>query len=434
MPTIRPFRGLRYDLPRAGRAEALLAPPYDVVDEAGRRAIAARSPNNCIRVILPEGEGAAKYARGAAQFRRLMQEALVRDAEPSVYVYHQTFEVEGRTYTRKGFVALMELSPFGAGKVLPHERTLSGPKADRLELMRACDAHLELVFGLFPDPDRAWEAAVDGALDGPVLKADLDGVRHVLYRVHDPAAVERLAAVIEPKKVYIADGHHRYTTMVEYAKELRARGRPGADFGMVYLSNLDDPGLVVLPTHRLVHGVAGFDEAALLERLGRWFTIGEAPLPDDVPAMRRRLAQAAEGGRVAFGLAVPGRGTWRVLATRPDFDPAETPLAALPPALQRLDVVLLHELVLEAGLGISKQAQAEKRNLYYEKSSERALEDARTPGAHHEGVQLACFMNATPVEDVVAVCDSGEVMPQKSTFFHPKIPTGLVFHTLAEES
>ncbi|RMG97292.1 MAG: DUF1015 domain-containing protein [Deltaproteobacteria bacterium] len=432
MPRILPFRGLRYDLPRAGRAEDLLAPPYDVVDEAGRRAIAARSPNNCIRVILPEGEGAAKYARGAAEFRRLVDEALVRDTEPSIYVYHQTFDVDGRTYTRKGFVCLMELSPFGEGKVLPHERTLAGPRADRLELMRAADAHLELVFGLFPDPQRAWEQAV-GDLGQPVLDAELDGVRHVLYRVADPAAISALAEVLEPKKVYIADGHHRYTTMVEYAKELRARGRPGADFGMIYLSNLDDPGLVVLPTHRLVHDVPSFDAEALVDRLRAHFDVEQVALPASVGQLRERLAEAGRQG-TAFALSVPGSGTAWVLSTRADFDPAKTRLAALPEALRHLDVVLLHELVLEEGLGITKDAQERKLNIYYEKSSERALEEARVPGTHHTGVQLVCFMNATPVGDVVAVCDSGEVMPQKSTFFHPKIPTGLVFHDLSPES
>ena len=159
----------------------------------------------------------------------------------------------------------------------------------------------------------------------------------------------------------------------------------------------------------------------------------EEPLPGDVAALRGALEAAGREG-TAFALSVPGSGRWLRIVTRPDFDPERTRLGALPPALRRLDVVLLHELVLEEALGISKEAQEAKRNIVYEKSSARALEEARTPGTHHDGIQLVCFMNATPVEDVVAVCDSGEVMPQKSTFFHPKIPTGLVFHDLSGDA
>jgi uncharacterized protein (DUF1015 family) len=428
MATIRPFSGLRYDLERAGDPADLLAPPYDVVDAAARAEIGARSANNCIHVILPEGEGAEKYANGAAQFRRLVDDALVRDAEPGIYVYHQRFEVEGRTYTRKGFVCLIELTPFGEGPVLAHERTLAGPKKDRLDLMRACDAHLELVFGLFSDPDRSWEAAVGDAMGEPVLACDYGDAHHTLYRVHDPAACEQLSAVLAERKVYIADGHHRYETMCAFRRELEAAGRGSvARFGMIYLSNLDDEGLVVLPTHRLVHGLGAVDLGAVLESVAPQFDAVETDLPADVASLRDTLGAAGESG-AAFALSVPGSGRMHVLSLREDFSPEAAGLGELAPALQRLDVTLLHELVLERALGITKQAQAAKTNLAYYKSSEAALAVARDGD---EQTQLCCFMNASRVHDVVAVCDSGEVMPQKSTFFFPKIPTGLVFHDLS---
>lgn len=432
MARIRPVRGLRYDLPRLGDAGLLLAPPYDVVDDAGRARIAARSPHNCIHVILPQGDGDAKYAEGARQFDRLKSEAFVHDAEPGFYVYHQTFTSEGRTYTRKGFIGLVELTRFGEGPVLAHERTLSGPKADRLKLMRACTAHLELVFGMFADPSRAWEAAVgESDLGAPVLDTDFEGAHHTLYRVSDPAKSAALAEVLADKKIYIADGHHRYETMCSYRDELLAAGRgETARWGLIYLSNLDDPGLVVLPTHRLVHSVARFDLAATIAALRPFFSIDEVPLPASGADVRSGLGAAATSG-AAFGLTVPGSRVLHVLRLRDDFDPTAAGLGHLHPALQRLDVALLHELVLERGLGITREAQAQNTNLRYYKSTDEALLVARGDAA--ADVQLVCFMNATPVSDVRAVCDSGEVMPQKSTFFYPKIPTGLVFHDLRDD-
>ena len=432
MALVRPVRGLRYDLSRAGDASQLLAPPYDVVDAAGRARIAARSPFNCIHVILPQGEGDEKYAEGARQFAELKAGGLTHDAEPSFYVYHQTFTSEGQQHTRKGFIGLIELTRFGAGPVLPHERTLAGPKADRLKLMRACMAHLELVFGMFSDPGRVWEGAV-GDLGEAVLDADFDGAHHTLYRVSDPAATAALARVLADKQIYIADGHHRYETMCSFRDELTAEGRgETARFGLIYLSNLDDPGLVVLPTHRLVHSVPSFGLAATLAALRPFFAIDEVALAGTGAELRARLAAAARTG-AAFGLAVPGAGTLHLLRLRPDFDPQAAGLGHLHAALQRLDVALLHELVLERGLGITREAQSQNTNLRYYKSTDEALAVARGERSDAADVQLVCFMNPTPVADVRAVCDSGEVMPQKSTFFYPKIPTGLVFHDLRDE-
>ena len=437
MARVRPVRGLRYDLRRvSSEAGLLLAPPYDVVDAAGRARIAARSPHNCIHMILPTGDGDAKYVEGARQFAALKADALVHDEAPSFYVYHQTFTSEGKQFTRKGFIGLVELTRFGAGPVLPHERTLAGPKADRLKLMRACMAHLELVFGMFSDPDRSWETAV-GELDEPVLDADFDGAHHTLYRVADPAATAALAQVLADRSIYIADGHHRYETMCSFRDELEAQGRgETARWGLIYLSNLDDPGLVVLPTHRIVHSVADFDLTATLAALRPVVDIDEHPLPTAGNELRATLAAAASGG-AAFGLACPGAGPgadrMHLLRLRSDFDPQAAGLAHLHPALQRLDVALLHELVLERGLGITREAQSQNTNLRYYKSTDEALAVAAGQRPDAGDVQLVCFMNPTPVADVRAVCDSGEVMPQKSTFFYPKIPTGLVFHDLRDD-
>lgn len=429
MVAIRPFTGLRYDADKLSNGLGdVMAPPYDVVDDEGRAALVAKSEHNAIRFILPEGEGDAKYPEGGRVFRAMVEQAMTLDPRPAYYVYHQTFEVEGTKYTRKGFITLVELTRFGDGPVLAHERTLAGPKRDRLELMKATEAHLELVFGLFADPDRRWEDAV-GDLPEPVLTAELDGVGHTLWRIDDPSAVERLGLVLTDKKVYIADGHHRYETMCAFRDVLEADGHKDAAFGMIYLSNLDDPGLVVLPTHRLVHALSGVDLAKVLETVKPWFSATEVDVPKDMAGLEKALAP--DEGRATFGLSLPGSGTMHVLRLREDFDPASAGLGELPEALRTLDVVLLHELVLERALGITKQAQAAKTNLRYYKSTDASLAVAREGDAD---TQLVCLMNATPVADVRAVCDSGEVMPQKSTFFYPKIPNGLVFYDLSRGS
>jgi len=428
MAKIRPFRAFRYDLPRVGQASDLLAPPYDVVDDEGWSQLAARSPDNCIRVILPEGEGDARYPQGAAEFKRLIEKALVRDDDPGLYVYHQRFSVGGQTYVRKGFICLIELTRFGAGPVLPHERTLAGPKADRLALMTACRAHLELVFGLFSDSERKWEAAVATDLGTPVLEADFDGSHHTLYRVSDPKAVEGVTELLAERRVYMADGHHRYETMCTYREQLEAEGvGEAARYGMMYLSNLDDPGLLVLPTHRLIHDVKELDVARTVDGLRPFFEVSNEKLPDSAEAILERMKKAGRE-RAAFGLTVPGSGVLTILTLRADFSPETAGLGDLPDALQRLDVALLHELVLDRGFGITREAQAAKTNIHYYKSTSKALAVAQ--GKDVGDTQLVCWMNATPVADVVAVCDSGEVMPQKSTFFFPKIPTGLTFHAI----
>ncbi len=428
MAKIRPFCAFRYDLPRAGKASDLLAPPYDVVDATYRAELGARSADNCIHVILPEGEGDARYTRGAQEFKRLIDSALVRDDEPGLYVYHQRFEVGGQTYVRKGFICLVELTHFGNGPVLPHERTLAGPKADRLKLMQACRAHLELVFGLFSDPERKWEQAVGGQLQNPVLEADYDGSHHTLYRVSDRAAVDAVVGLLADRNIYMADGHHRYETMCTYSDELVAAGASDdARYGMIYLSNLDDPGLLVLPTHRLIHDVKGLDLARTLQDLAAYFDIVREPLPATSTDLLARMQQAGSE-RAAFGLTVPGSGELSILTLKADFDPASAGLGDLPPALQRLDVALLHELVLDRGFGITREAQAAKTNIDYYKSTDKTLAVAN--GSDVGNTQLVCVMNATPVADVMAVCDSGEVMPQKSTFFYPKIPTGLTFRAI----
>jgi uncharacterized protein (DUF1015 family) len=422
MAEIAAFRGILYS-PNAGPAGKLLAPPYDVISPSERAQLAALDPHNCVRLILPEGEGDQKYTHAAQDLRAWLADGILqRDAQPAFYRYHQTFTAEGRTATRTGFICRIRLHRFAEGVVLPHERTLAGPKADRLKLKRACRAHLSQVFGLYSDPERkSDEPFAELVRSEPVLDGTTsDGVRQQLWRLTDAAMQQKVAALLADKKVYIADGHHRYETMLALREELRAESggnpRSSVEFGTIFLANMDDPGLLVFPTHRVVHGLPSFDRAAVLDQARAFFSVEEAAV-SDAAALRAKLAPLTN----AFAMVTGDRIAY--LTLRRDVDLERVPSLRGPAVLRTLDVTLLHALVIEHILGIDREAQAAQTNLRYVKDTGQALVEARS-------AQAVFVMNPTKVHEVKAVADAGEVMPQKSTFFYPKLASGLVINPL----
>jgi uncharacterized protein (DUF1015 family) len=428
MAEIAAFRGILYDTQTAGPAERLLAPPYDVISPPEREALAGLSPHNCVRLILPAGDGDEKYERAASDLNLWLADGILkRDAEPALYRYHQTFTAEGVTNTRTGFICRIRLHRFAEGVVLPHERTLAGPKADRLKLKRACRAHLSQVFGLYSDPKRESDEPFAELVETePVLDGiTTDGVRQQLWRLTDPAAQRRVARLLADKKVYIADGHHRYETMLALRDELRAESggdpRSSVEYGTIFLANMDDPGLLVFPTHRVVHGLPSFDRAAVLEQARAFFTVDEQAAGSAAEVR----ATLAEKGRTAptFGLCAGDRIAY--LTLRRDVDLERVPSLRGPAVVRTLDVTLLHALLIETILGIDRAAQEKQTNLRYVKDTGQALNEAK---AH--GVQAVFVMNPTKVHEVKAVADAGEVMPQKSTFFYPKLASGLVINPI----
>ena len=440
MAEIAPFRGILYT-PQAGDAAQLLAPPYDVIGEQERARLEALDPHNCVRLILPRpapGQpDASKYGAAAGLLRDWLDEGvLARDTRPAIYRYHQIFHAEGGEFVRKGFVARVKLRRFDEGVILPHERTLSGPKLDRLQLMRATRAHFSQIFGLYPDPERASDALF-AALEreAPAVEARTpDGVTQRLWRLTDCEAIHALGAFLDERKVYIADGHHRYETMIALRDELRAQypdARSSLDYGVMFFCNMDDPGLVVLPTHRVLRGIAGFDAAQLVERARPWFTVEQRPISGEGDgSLRAALAAAADlssDGRElpAFGLITPGTDEAAILTLRADADFSSVPALPAHEALRSLDVTVLHAIVLETLLGLSRESQARQDNLGYVKSWDGALAERNAAG-----VQAVFLMNATRVGQVKAVSDVGEVMPQKSTYFYPKIASGLVMNPI----
>jgi uncharacterized protein (DUF1015 family) len=426
VPDIVAFRGVLYDPSRAGPLDQLIAPPYDVISPPERSALAAKSPHNFVRLILPEGEGEEKYARAASLLAEWQREGILRrDDKPALYRYHQRFSALGREFTRKGFICRIRLTRYDEGVVLPHERTLSGPKLDRLKLKRAARTHLSQVLSVYSDPGGSVDSAF-AAIDGgkPDLEARLDGVDHRLFRLTDPAAQARIAAALADKRVYIADGHHRYETMLALREELRplARSpRSSVEYGSMFLTRMEDPGLLILPTHRVVHGLQGFDAARFEERVREQFEVER--IPETVPPedLRERLATKGRE-RTAFLVALEQRRL--LLALRPG---AEIAVPA-PAPLRTVDVAVLHALVFEEILGIDRAAQEKQTNLRYVKDFEAALADAGRPG-----VQAAFLLNPTRVEQLQAVADAGEVMPQKSTYFFPKLASGLILNPIVPE-
>jgi uncharacterized protein (DUF1015 family) len=429
MAEIVPFAGLRYDLAQIGDAARVLAPPYDVIGEAERAELEARDAHNVVRLELPRGEGDARYGVAANLLRAWIAEGVLRrEATPAMYLYEQQFTWAGRAYTRKGVIAALRLEPFDKRVVLPHELTLTGPKEDRRKLLVTTRTQISPVFGLYRDTDGAALveltaiAAAEPALDATTL----DGTRHRLWVITEAARLNRLANIVRGRQVLIADGHHRYETMVSLRGELRVAGGAGArepaDYGAMFLARAEDPGLLVLPTHRLVKELEDFKVSGFLAAASAAFDVFEGD-ETTAQAVEARLTQLAvgEGGqpRVVFGMRAPGkRGpTWLVL--KPIVD-----LSALgPPALRSLDVTVLHGVLLGPLLGLDATALEKQTNLAYTHDTAEAL--ARVDAGE---VQAAFLMNATTVAQVLEACEQGHVLPQKSTYFQPKLATGLVMY------
>jgi len=430
MADIAPLRPLRYA--QLAELASLVAPPYDVISPEEREELASRSPHNVVRLILPEGHGDERYSNAAALLAGFRQQGvLVRDEEPAFYRYEQTFEPPGggARLSRKGLLALVRLVPFEEKVVLPHERTLSGPKEDRLKLFRATKTNLSPGFMLYRDPKRV--------LEGPLATGETlarfttkDGIEHHLAKIAAPDAVRAIVEHVKTSQLLIADGHHRYETALHYAGEVD-RSHPNAHphgehrYFMVFLCNGDDPNLVVFPTHRLVHSLPAFEWEGFVTKARELFDV--LPVPADAGLIAMRLREQGARGPAMAAIAEGGKAA--ILVLKRDVDLAAHPvLGARPEVVRRTDVAILHDGILQDILGISLEAQAAKTNLQY-------LQDAKDGIARlgrGEG-QVLFVMNATPVAQIREVAEAGCVMPQKSTYFYPKVLTGLAIHTLDPE-
>jgi uncharacterized protein (DUF1015 family) len=420
MADVQPIRTLRYDLKSVGSLDRVAAPPYDVIDAPMRAELAARSPFNVVEIDLPQAaNGGDPYQHAEETLEEwIHQGVMVREREPALWVLTQDYTgPDGNTYTRHGFFARVRVEDYGPGKIRPHERTQPGPKEDRLRLTRATRANLSPIFSLFPDPQsEAWSALEPVTSEEPFdTVIDADGTVNRLWRVAEPGTIERVQSALRDRELLIADGHHRYETARVYAQEIGGEGEHS--YVLMFLTALEDSGLTVFPTHRLLKkDMPGEKRMALGEALRRDFEVEEVPADE--------LEPPPGGDRVQFGYMDAFHKTPYRLTLK-DQVTADAALAGRSDAYRHLDTAVLEALVFKGALGMTEDDVADKRGIDYSKS----FADARE-AVESWRVDAAFFMRSTPVEQVQAVAEAGESMPPKSTYFFPKIPTGLVFNPL----
>jgi uncharacterized protein (DUF1015 family) len=414
MADVQPLRALHYDLAKVGSLDAVAAPPYDVIDPDQRAQLAGRSPYNVVRVDLPEGDP-DPYANAAAVFGRWQEEgAVVRDDEPALWTLTQDYTgPDGRSLTRQGVFARVRVEDYGPGRIRPHERTHPGPKEDRLRLTRATKANLSPIFSLYDDPSGAT-AAVLAAAEPFGEQTDDDGTVNRLARVADPSAIEAFQQALRPAELLIADGHHRYETARVYADEVGGDGEHR--YVLMCLVALQDTGLTVFPTHRLIRDTTRESQEALATTLRELFAVEEIDQAD--------LRPPDGDGPLTMGYidSFFKRGFRLTLKDQASADRA---LPDMPEAYRHLDTAVLEALVLNGPLGLSEDDIAHLHGLGYSRTDEEALELVLS-GEY----DAAFFLRSTPVDQVRAIAAAGVNMPPKSTFFFPKVPTGLLFNPL----
>ena len=427
MAEIQPFRGLRFT-EKAGDIGALTCPPYDIISEEQRQAYLQGNPCNVIRLELPR-EGEDPYQQAGETLRRWMEEELLRqDTQPALYIYEEEFRsavTEGEVKKVKGFICRVKAEPFSKGVVLPHEETLSKAKQDRLNLMKATGCNFSQIYSLYMDEEHVTrERIYNLSKDTPRYEFNDGLVIHRMWIVNDPVAINAICEDFADRKLYIADGHHRYETAVNFSNYCHENGIAPeggeADYVMMMLVDMEHEGLVVFPTHRLVRDLENFDVQTVLEGCREHFEVAEM---EDVSQMESSLKARYDEGKKAFAFYTGGKG-WYLLTLR-DLSVMAELLPDKSAASQGLDVTVLHSLVLEKLMGIDKENMANQKNLTYTRSMEEALESVQNGQS-----QCAFLLNPTRVTEIRDVAAAGEKMPQKSTYFYPKLITGLVMNRM----
>ena len=425
MARVEPLHALHYDPAVAGPLQDLAAPPYDVIDPEQRAELAARSPHNAVLVDLPEDPaGGDRYAHAAALVEQWRAEgALVQDDEPALWAIVQDYTgPDGRTLTRNGFFARVRVEDYGPGTIRPHERTHPGPKEDRLRLTRATRANLSPIFSLYSDPHLAAWRALEPATrsDAPFGEVtEADGTRNRLWRIADPQAIATVQAAMADAELLIADGHHRYETARVYADEVGGEG--AHRYVLMCLVALQDEGLTVFPTHRLATGLKGDQPKieAFTARLKACFDLEPIATEDLVPP--------GEGdGTIEMGyMDSHFKRAWRL--TLKDQSIADEALADMPEPYRRLDTAVLEALMLKGALGLSEDDISHLNGLGYARSFEEGRELVES-GAYDIGF----YLRGIPVKQIQEIAAAGVNMPPKSTYFFPKVPTGLLFNSLSD--
>ncbi len=441
MATITPFRGIVYNQAKAGKLSALVCPPYDIISSAEQQDLYRKSPYNVIRLeygLASPGDTDEdnRYTRAAAALEEWSRtNVLKQDQEPAFYIYEMEYMIGGAARKLRGFIGLVRIEDYESGVVKPHETTLSGPKTDRLNLLRACRASFSQIFSIFSDSRgkiaRVLSKAVGRKPEMEVKSSD--NVVHRAWVLKDSNDIETIVGEMSDKQIFIADGHHRYDTALNYRNERRAAagsftGREGFNYVAMFLAPLEDPGLTILPAHRALFNLTDFDPRRFEGDLNRYFNIERIDFDKkseakDLDTVLDTMAHRADHSHV-FGMRVKGEHSYYLLTLRNEAD-MDALLPAKSPAYRRLDVSILHHLIIDKLLGIKMETHKLGLNIEYIKDADEA--DKRV---HSSAVELVFFMNPTKVHEVKDVAAAGERMPQKATYFYPKLLTGLVIHKI----
>lgn len=450
MAVISPFRAVRYNPARIKSIAEVVSPPYDVIDDQAQAALLSRNPYNMIRLDLSknvkaDGMTVDRYAEAARLFKEwLAAEVLIRESKPAFYLYEVDYRrPDGSFHTRRGLLARVQLAEFAEGVVKPHEKTFAGVTSDRLRLLDTCQAQFSPIFSLYSDPQNRVITLLEQARAGepPLYRAaDHDGCEHRLWAVIDPATIAAVHDFFSGQALYIADGHHRYTTALQYRALVRERQgdlapESPANQTMMYLCGMDDPGLSVLPTHRLLR-LAGRSSAAELQKvLAASFEVEEIATGSRESLLVEMFGKMAEGRgqgqNTRFGFYHPGEDRCFLLTLRAGM--MEREAAARPPVLRELDVVVLSDLIIDKLPGLDRSRCVQGDLIDYYSDPDEALDVAIKEARNRpELTPLLFLMNPTLVEQVKRVADEQLVMPHKSTFFYPKVLTGLAINPLAD--
>ncbi len=425
MARIHPFQPYRYT-PAAGEASDLVTQPYDKIPDELREQYLAASPNNFVRLIKGVAESGDDdssnvYTRARAQLDQwIADHVLAQDPEPGFYPYFQTFTNPdtGERQTRKGFIGLLQVEDYDARVVHRHELTHRGPKVDRWKLADATQAYFGQLFFLYDDPQRSIDALLDEAAQGePLMESEEEGVQHQVWRISDPAVVGRISELMADKKLLIADGHHRYETALAYSRENPEKA--GAEKVMMTLVNMSSEGLLVLPTHRVLEGLEGFDSAAVLARAAKHFNVEKVASPED---LRRRMESAGKDNKTVGdggGIGVVFGGDPAAYLFTAKAGALDELLAGLSDTEKKLAVVVLHRALIGSALGVSEEDVRELKGIRYVRGFENAVEEVRGGAG-----QVVFLLRPVAVHEVAEISFGGGVMPQKSTDFYPKLLSG----------
>ena len=419
---------MRYNTFLAGKIGELCCPPYDIISEEERLGYIAENEYNVIRLELPKEGGDVYKTAGEVLDMWRNTGVLVHEIKPAVYIYEEEFNAYNKRSSVKGIIVRVKVEEFSKGVILPHEFTLSKAKADRFNLMKATNCNFSQIYALYMDEEHTTLKTIDRLSDRkPDQKfTDSDHVTHKLWIITDEKVIEKLVNDFADRKLYIADGHHRYETALNYRNYCRENGisKEGdpQDYQMMYLVDMQHPGLVVFPTHRMVRDLESFDKDEVLKGCEEYFDIKKFT---SVGNINSELSKQYKQGKKVFGFYC-GKGEWYLLVLK-DIEVMAKVLPDLSEASQQLYVSVLHSLILEKTMGIDKENMANQINLTYTKFFEEAIMKV-----DKGEFQCSFILNPTRVTEIRDVAAAGEKMPQKSTYFYPKMITGMVMNDLNE--